>query len=164
MGYISVTHVPKHVSLFVTAVDQPSICMIDREYKFMSCDKWIYQWKSYLYCVGCEAAPQWEDALVSHNLSETVYRSTEMDVYSTKMGKTGTLRLRRDWKWKRTTVNQQNVWLCLYMNKQKGQTTQDGNFEEVFWYKTQWREGDTAAPFRDQQGCYYLRCVSELLI
>ena len=147
MGYISVTHVPEHVSLFVTAVDQPSICMIDRGYSFTSCDKWMYQWKSYLYCVGCEAVPQREDALVSHNLYETVYRSTEMDVYSTKMGQTGTLRLRRDWKWK---VNQQSDKLINRKVKQHRMAI----LRKQFAYKTKWREGDTAAAFSDQQGCY----------
>lgn len=76
---------------------------------------------AYLYCVGGKAVPQWEDALVPNNLYETVNHSTEMDVHTTKMWKTGTLRLRKDWKWKWTAVNQRHVTMCLKSNNQKGQ-------------------------------------------
>ena len=49
---------------------------------------------TYLYCVGGEAIPQRQDALVSNNLNETVNHSREMDIDSAKMWKTGILRLR----------------------------------------------------------------------
>lgn len=47
--------------------------------------------ESYLYCVGSKAVPQWKDAVVFNHLYETVDHSSEMDVDSSKMGKTGAL-------------------------------------------------------------------------
>lgn len=91
--------------------------MIDKEHNMAN----NVSVKPYLYCVGSEAVPQWEDALVFNNLNETVNHPSEMDVNSTVVGKAGTLRLIKDWKWKWAKVNQQRVSLCLYSNNQKGQ-------------------------------------------
>lgn len=58
--------------------------------------------KLYLYGVGCEAVPQWEDPLVSDNLDETVSNSSEIHVDSTEMRKASALRLQGHQKGKWT--------------------------------------------------------------
>lgn len=92
--------------------------------------------KAYLYCVGSEAIPQWEEALVPNDLYETVNHSTEMDVHTTKMWKTGTLRLRKDWKWKWTAVNPQRVPMCVYKvitRKVKGSMARKTELIAILW-------------------------------
>lgn len=101
-----VTQCPKHVPslqlllLLRKIADRHSVYITGR-----MCNDTLV--RLYLYCVGCEAVPQGEDALVSDNLWETVDHSREMDVDSAEVRQTSTLRLQK--LKSETVVNQRCV-------------------------------------------------------